>query len=427
MEQKRFQVSRRGSAGILTVLSLLWLMHMADRYIFIIALTPIKQAFSLSDAQAGFLSSLIVAGIAIMGIPAAVFGDRWARRKMASVMAFTWSVFTLVTGFATQFWHLVIARFMVGSGEAGYAPVGTAWLSLVFPREMRSRVLAVFFGCSTIGSIIGLVVGGLLISATGDWRTPFYFFTVPGIILAVIVFFLPDYKSAVPAGESILSKAFFADLVSVFKIKSFWLMTIGASFVYFMVIPLTMWGPTLLMRAYGMNTGSAGLVSGALQCAVLLGPLGGFIVDKWHRGYKNARPWAMAIGAFMIAGLLFIAMLAVGAPLQFYLVTLGLLTLASVIYIPVMMSVSQDIVPVGMRSTSFGVFNFVAQITGSTLGPIVVGAVSDAAGGGAQGIQLGLLWTVPAGLLGTVAGLLLLRYYPADSAGINDEVAAEQR
>lgn len=426
MEQKQYKVSRGWTITILIVLSLLWLMSMADRFIMIIALDPIKSAFNLTDAQAGLLTSLLTAGIGVIGIPMAVLADRWARRKVVSVMALVWSAFTLVTGIATQFWHLVISRFMVGSGEAGYGPAGTAWLSVVFPKEIRSRIMSIFYACSQLGIVIGLIVGGLLISVTNNWRTPFYVFAIPGIILAVIVFFMPDYKSVKYEGESLLSRAFFKDWGAMFKIKSYWLVTIAIGCTYFLVISFSVWLPTMLIRSYDMTTATAGLAYGLFQLVVLLAPVGGILIDKWHKHYKNARPSAMIILSSLLTVFGLIVLLTLGTPVMLWLTLGTIVTVSFGIYLPIVLAVSQDIVPVRMRSTSVGVLNFLSQLTGATLGPILVGAISDASGGGAQGIQIGLLWMVPLSALAIVASLLMLKYYPADSAKVSDIVLAEK-
>jgi len=160
MEAKKFQVSKGAAWGTLTVLSLLWVVNAADRAILSITLTPIKQAFDLTDAQAGSLHSLLTAGIAIFAIPAAIFGDRWSRRKVVSLMAIIWSAFTLATGLSVRFWHLLVSRFGVGSGEGGFGHVGGTWLSVIFPKEMRTRVMAIYFSCGQMGTVIGLIFGG---------------------------------------------------------------------------------------------------------------------------------------------------------------------------------------------------------------------------------------------------------------------------
>jgi MFS family permease len=427
MEEKKYQVSRGTSIGILTVLALLWLLHYADRFILIIALTPIKEAFNLTDAQAGLLPALLTAGIGIIGIPAAVFGDRWARRKVVALMASIWSIFTLITGLSTQFWHLAVSRFGVGSGEAGYGPTGTAWISVVFSKEARSRVMAILYASSQLGMVVGLMFGGILISATQNWRTPFYVFAVPGIILAVIAYFLPDYRSVRQAGEGMLSKTFFQEFSQVFKIKSWWLVMATATLVLFLIIPLTVWIPTILTRAYGMNTAQAGITFGLIQLMVLLGPLGGVLVDKLQKRYKNARPWGLAVVALLASVFALLQVLAIGGPLVMFLGFGAVVTVLMAVFMPIILSLGQDIVPVGLRSTSGGVFNLVAQIVGSALSPVIAGAISDASGGGAHGIQVGILWMTPMAFLGIISGLLLTKFYASDSAKVGDEVIAEKQ
>jgi MFS family permease len=426
MEENKYQMSRGASIGLLVVLALLYMSDMMDRYVMSIALTPIKQAFGLTDTQAGMLPSLVTFGMAIFAIPVAIFGDRWSRRKIVSLMSGVWSIFTLVTAISTQFWHVAVARFMVGSGEAGFGHVGSAWLSVAFKKEIRSRVMAIYFAIGQLGTVVGLMVGGIIISATHDWRSPFYIFAIPGIILAIIVFFMPDYKTVRQTGEAMLSKAYFKGWGQVFKIKTWWLTTISAICIYFMIIPMGAWMPTLMIRAYNMTPASAGMAYGLILLVFLLGPVGGILVDRWYKKYINARPLSIAILSVLSAAFVAIAMLTVGAPLPLWLTFVAIGSAMYGLYMPIVLCVQQDVVPIGLRATSGGVWNFIIQLTGSTLGPIVVGAISDAVGGGARGIQTGMLWMVPVATVGAIACFFMLKYYPSDSCNISEDACAEK-
>jgi MFS family permease len=270
------------------------------------------------------------------------------------------------------------------------------------------------------------MIGGMLIAATHDWRSPFYIFAIPGIILAIIVFFMPDYKSVKQTGEAMLSKAYFKSWGQVFKVKSWWLSTIGAVCAYFMIIPTAAWMPSLLIRGFNMSTSSAGTAFGLIMLVVLLGPLGGILADRWFKRYVNARPMTLVITALMSVVATFVAMLTMGTSLALLLTLIAVSTVMFAVYVPVMLCVQQDVIPVGLRATSGGVWNFIIQITGSSLGPIAVGAISDAVGGGAHGIQMGLMWMVPVAFIGVLACLLMTKYYPSDSAKVVDEVCAEK-
>ncbi len=384
----------------------------ADRSILAISLQAIKTSFNLTDAQAGMLPSLLQVGVALFLIPSAVLADRFARRKVIMGMALIWSAFTIVTGLAAQLWHLLVARFMVGTGEAGYQPAGQTWLGLTFPKEIRTRIMAIFMMCMPIGVAMGLFVGGYLLNATGDWRMAFFVFGIPGIILAIIAFFLPDYKAAKQEGEGALSKAYFRQWGQLFKIKSYWLFIISTMFLYFMIFAQQAWIPTVLMRAYDMNPLSVGTAMGAVMLINLIAPLGGFLADRWQMRSKIGRPLFMVTVTFLGLAAVLAAVLVVGkVSFQAWLPLYITATLILACMSPVMNVLVHDVIPVPVRAVAVGIMLAIAQLGGGVLGPVFVGIVSDATGGGAQGIINGLFWTVPVAALSIVTTLIMTRYY----------------
>ncbi|MCX5997904.1 MAG: MFS transporter [Chloroflexi bacterium] len=381
MEEKKFEVSKGSAITILTILSLLWLINFADRSIMTVVLEAVKANLKLSDAQAGGLVAMVTAGIAILTLPAAIFGDRWARRKVIALMAVIWSAATLATAFCMNIGQMMAARFLVGAGEAGYSPVGQAWLSVSFRKEIRSLILGIFFAFSQLGMVVGLVVGGWLLTATGDWRVPFYVFGIPGLILAVIVYFLPDYKSVKEQGEAALSKKYFKSWADIFKCKSYLLPTIGGIFFLTTTVAVTVWTPTILMRAYNMD-----------------------------------------VALIFFAA----AFINLGQSVPTFLTLLGLGMFFVALNLPVGFAVVNDVIAPGLRSTAIGISALVMQGLGATLGTVAVGAISDRLGGGAPGLQWGLIWTLPVFALSVVTNLILSKYYPEDSAKCNDLVYAEK-
>jgi MFS family permease len=426
-QEKTYRVGRGMGITILVVLCLLQLSDWADRSILAISLQAIKTAFNLTDAQAGMLPSLLQVGVALFLIPSAVLADRFARRKVIMGMALIWSVFTIVTGLATQLWQLLLARFMVGTGEAGYQPAGQTWLGLTFPKQIRTRIMAIFMMCMPLGVALGLFIGGALLNATGDWRTAFFVFGIPGIILAVIAFFLPDYRAAKQEGEATLSRSYFRQWGQLFKIKSYWLFIITTTLLYFMIFAQQAWMPTALLRVYDMNPLTVGMAMGAVMLVNLFAPLGGFLADRWQMRSKIGRPLFLVVAVFL--GLLAVlsALLVVGkVPFQAWVPLYITATLILACWAPVMNVLVHDVIPVPVRAVAVGIMLAIAQLGGGVLGPIFVGIVSDATGGGAQGIINGLFWTIPVAALSIVTTLLMTKYYAADSAKISDVVMAER-
>jgi MFS family permease len=425
-EGKKYQIGTSASVFIIIVLSLLQLSDWANRAILSISLQAIKDAFKLTDAQAGLLPSLLQFGIALMTVPAAMLADRLGRRKVIMVMSLIWSVFTLTTGMAMQVWHMFISRFMVGAGEAGYQPAGQTWLGVIFRKEIRSRVMAVFLMFQPLGMALGLLVGGMLLTATKDWRPAFFVFGIPGIILAFTVLFMPDYKAVKQPDDALLSKVYFKDCGKLFKIRSYWLYTIGSIFLFFIAFAIPSWVPILLIRTYHIDAATAGRIIAATSLVILLAPVGGILADRWQKRSKIGRPLFTIVMIFLLLTGSLAAMLTVGAiPFGLWVTLYGFAVLCNGFVLPAVITLPHDFVPVNIRSTAIGIQTLIAQLLGGMLGPVFVGAVSDALGGGARGVQMGLVWVVPIAALSLVFILIMLRYYDSDSAKINDAVLAE--
>lgn len=427
MEEKTYSVSKGVSITILVVLCLLQLSDWADRSILNISLQAIKTEFNLSDAQAGMLPSLLQLGVALLLIPTAVMADRYARRKVIMGMATIWSLFTLATGMATQLWHLLVSRFMVGSGEAGYQPAGQTWLGLTFPKEMRTRIMALFMMCMPIGVATGLFVGGALLNATHNWRTSFFIFGFVGLVLAVIVFFLPDYRSIREKGEGALSKTYFRQWSAMFKVKTYWIYIFSSTFIFFMVFAIQAWAPALILRTYNLDTLTVGMTMGAVGLLNLLAPLGGLLADRWQLRSKVGRPlFLLVITILSLAGVTASMLLIGKLSFQSWLLFYALATLIMACMTPVLQVIVHDVIPVSIRAVAVGIMLAISQIGGGVLGPIFVGAVSDATGGGSQGIITGILLTIPVAALSIITTLILTKFYAADSARVSDLVMAEK-
>ena len=426
MQEKKFEVSRGSAITILIILSLLWLINFADRSIMTVVLEAVKADLKLTDAQAGGLVAMVTAGIAFLTLPAAIFGDRWARRKVIAIMAVVWSLATLATAFCVNIGQMLAARFIVGAGEAGYSPVGQAWLSVSFRKEIRSLILGIFFAFSQLGMVVGLIFGGWLVTYTGDWRMPFYVFGIPGVILAIIVYFLPDYRTIKDQGEAVLSKKYFKSWAEIFKCKSYLLPTIGGIFFLTTTVAATVWTPALLMRAYNMDAAAAGQSFGLVSLTLFLAPLGGLIADRWQKRNKRARPLHLALTCLLSLIFFTAAFFSVGQPVQLFLTLLGIAMFFVALNLPVGFAVVNDVIAPGLRSTAIGISALVMQGLGATLGIVAVGAISDRLGGGASGLQGGLIWTLPVFALSIVTNLILAKYYPADSAKCSDLVYAEK-
>jgi MFS family permease len=210
-------------------------------------------------------------------------------------------------------------------------------------------------------------------------------------------------------------------------VKSYWLFIMSTTFLYFMIFATQAWVPTLIMRTYNLDPLSVGMTMGAIGLLNLLAPLGGVVADRWQKRNKAGRPLFLGVVTFLSLLACLAALLTIGVlPFQEWLPVYVATALALAFMAPVMNVLVHDVTPVAVRATAVGIMLTIAQLGGGVLGPVFVGAVSDATGGGSQGIINGLFWTIPVAALSIVTTLIMAGYYARDSASISDVVMAER-
>src|SRR5690606_9705832 len=99
-----------------------------------------------------------------------------------------WSGFTAISGLATNYITLLLYRLGVGVGEAGGSPPAHAMLSDLYEAEKRGRALAIYSAGIYIGTMSGYMIGGP-ISDHLNWRLAFFIVGIPGVMLAILMWF----------------------------------------------------------------------------------------------------------------------------------------------------------------------------------------------------------------------------------------------
>jgi MFS family permease len=408
-ESDNFKVGGPRATYVLIICSLLYAMRYADWQIMAIVLQPMKVELGLTDAQAGLVGTAFFIGIMLFTLPIAHLVDVWSRKKTLGVMAFVWSIFTVATGFTSGLTALLFARFGVGVGESVIAPGGTALISASYPEEKRAQKLGIFNMFITIGIIVGASGGGYLSAHVGGWRTPFYVFGVPGVILGILAFFMQDYRLKAADGSNVVHDSLLSNLKQLWKIHTLRWLYVGLGMFAVMQISVLNWFPALLMRAYNIKEDVAGGIMGLVAIIALVGPvLGGIFADKWQKKRPDGRVHLAAVSIAITSVFLLLELLAAldinnKHLMIFCAIMLPLYSIASGMALPAAAATAQDVVPARLRGLSWGVAMLALYLLGGAWGPLLVGEISDTFHGGYQGLALGL---AVAGLFGFVASAM---------------------
>ncbi|MCD4674802.1 MAG: MFS transporter [Desulfobacula sp.] len=392
---KKEDTALLGKAGLsahfsLAVCTLLFMINFMDRSVLSAVLEPMKIDLGLSDTQAGLLQTCFFISLAIMSAPVAFLVDRWSRKKAIGIMAFLWSIFTCLTGFGRTFLHVVTARMLVAVGEAGFSSGSIALITASYPKALRGRIVGIFNLGLPVGSALGVIIGGYLSVNYGGWRTPFYIFAIPGIVLGVAAFFLRDYKTETKESSKVSQPGFFKTARILFSIPSLRWNYLGYAMLNACFTALFAWFPALIIRISGMSEDKAGGLMALVLVGSAIGMIsGGFLADWWQRRNKRAMLLLPALATLTGAIVLLIAL---------YLFTLKMMVLTFILIIiqgaictlgvAAQQSATQDVVPARLKGMSFGLAMFMMYFGGGW-SPVVIGAVSDALGGGSQGLLVG--------------------------------------
>ena len=404
---------------VLIVCTLLYVINYMDRQVFSVILQPMKIELGLTDAQCGLASTVLILGMAFFSFPISYLVDRWSRRKAIGIMAILWSGFTFATGLARTFAGVLIPRAFVGLGEAGFVPGGTAMITASYPKEKRGRAMGIFHIAIPLGAAAGVILGGVL-SVRMGWRTPFFFFAIPGVVLGILAFFMKDYKTADQPQTAGGIKNFYIALADVLKLTTMRWYYLALGIGVFMSSSVLAWLPSLMMRMMNVSEATAGAITGGIGLAAIVGaPLGGFLADVWQKKNPRGRMYVPAV-SFFFSGVVLIIVIFIG----FTPVGIGIAVfygILSSMAMPAVAAISQDVVPVAHKGLSMGLAIFAQYMLGGAWGPYIVGIVSDKLGGGAQGLSTAVMIC---GLFGIVSGILFFiasRTYQEDLKKVKDE------
>lgn len=397
-------VSRNLALGALALLTALNFLNYVDRYVLAAVLERIKgdpHFAGTSDARFGALQTAFFYSYMLLAPMGGALGGRVPRRYIISAGVLVWSAATVASGLARSYGELLLARALIGFGEAGYAAVAPALIADLFHPDRRNRVLSIFYLATPVGSALGFVLGGL-VAASWGWRASFFVAGVPGMLLGLAVLLLPE-----PAREA--KAGFLANLRSLTRNRAWLRVTAGGTLYSFAIGGLAFWMPSYFQVARGLDVARANLVVGGFAVgAGVLGTVAGSLladaaVKRDRQAYVRVSGLSLLLGAPVALAVPFAPSLGLCMALLFIAETLAFVNTG-----PLNTALVES-VPPAARETAVGVNIFFIHALGDAISPPLLGGIADVlhARGMAKGAALGMgIAVVAAPLL--AGGLALL-------------------
>ncbi|HWH18305.1 MAG TPA: MFS transporter [Allosphingosinicella sp.] len=369
---------------VLAVLLVVYIFNFLDRQIVNILAEPIRSDLGLSDTQIGLMTGIAFAAFyTFLGIPIARYADRPSTNRVGLIAGalVIWSGMTALCGQAQNFVQLLLARIGVGVGEAGCSPAAHSLIADLAPPEKRASALAIYALGIPIGTLLGMLIGGLLADSYG-WRAAFVVVGLPGILLAGAVMLLirdPRRAAALGAATAVQPRTLSnrEALREILSSRAYVLLVAAGSAAAFLSYGKATWTTIFFQRTHGLSAGETGFWFGIWGgVAAIVGTFaGGWLADRYGKVNRQHVLTAPAVG-FALAVPLAIASY-VMTDWRWALALLMIPTLLNSLYYGPCFSSAQGLVKPEARAMASAVLLFSQNLIGLGLGPLFFGMLSD--------------------------------------------------
>ena len=292
---------RRAQHVALVLLMVSGVVNYMDRGTLAVANPMIRAELGLSLGQMGLLLSAFLWIYAVCQLPIGGLVDRIGPRRLLGIGLVVWSLAQMAGGLASSFGFFIVARAVLGIGEAPQFPSAARVVSNWFPLRSRGTPTGIYNAASPLGSALApLCLSFVVVSF--NWRWAFIATGMLGLVVAVIWFALyrdPDKSQMTEAERRYLdegsqsagevpSKLTFAEWRGLFSYATTWGMLIGFfGSVYLNWVYLT-WLPGYLTIERHMSLIHTGFAASVpFLCGIVGSLVAGWFSDLITRGSRS--------------------------------------------------------------------------------------------------------------------------------------------
>ncbi len=109
--------------------------------------------------------------------------DKYGRRPIMMVTILMYSLFSGLTYFATDLWHVGALRFLVAMGVGGEWAVAASLVAEVFPTRARAHASGIFHASSIFGTWMAAIAG---IAVAEHWRYAYLIGVIPAFLILIV-------------------------------------------------------------------------------------------------------------------------------------------------------------------------------------------------------------------------------------------------
>lgn len=185
---------------LIPFLFVLYIVAYLDRVNIGFAQLQMKTNLGFSDSIYGLGAGIFFVGYVLFEVPSNLLMERIGARIWIARIMVMWGIVSASMMFVrTPEWFYAL-RFLLGVGEAGFAPGIILYVMYWFPAARRARVFSLYMTALAVSGIVGGPLSGWILTSLAGangwagWQWLFLLEGLPAVVLGVIVFFYLDDK-----------------------------------------------------------------------------------------------------------------------------------------------------------------------------------------------------------------------------------------
>jgi MFS family permease len=268
------------------------------------ALSAIAAYFGISKGESGLLTTVTLVVSALGGLLAGMLADRIGRVRTLQVTVATYTVFTVLCGFAPNFETLLVFRALQGLGFGGEWAAGAILVAEYARSEYRGRAVAFVQSAWAAGWALSVITYTVVFSFVGEdlaWRVLFWTGVIPALLVLWIRRYVTDPEVVTEHRLETRQRGSFRAIFSGGLTRTTLLASLLATGVQGGYYTLATWLPSYLKEDRGLDViGTGGYLTLLISGAFIGYVCGGYLADSLGR--KRTFVLFAVLSAVLIVG-----------------------------------------------------------------------------------------------------------------------------
>ncbi len=260
--------------------------------IFSIIGIQIRQELGLTQTEFGLLVGTPILTGSLIRVVLGIWTDQYGGRRVFTVTMLAAAIATFLLAYAHTYAQTLVAALGVGIAGGSFA-VGVAYVSRWYPPERKGTALGIF-GAGNVGAAVTKFFAPLVLLAFG-WQAVAQVWAAALVVMAVVFFVTTKEDPVVAERRRTGAKPASAwlELAPLANVQV-WRFALYYFFVFGAFVALSLWLPQYMMKVYGLDMKSAGMIAAFFSVpASLLRAYGGHLSDTY--GARRVLWWTFLV------------------------------------------------------------------------------------------------------------------------------------